>query len=221
MMKLEAKNLSFSYKLFEKNVLELRQGKTKKEILSHINLTVESGELVGVSGPSGFGKTTLCRLLAGYLKPEEGEILLDGKTLGSYKGYCPVQMIWQHPEMAVDPKMRMRDVIAEGDHVEDRVLDSLGIRQEWMDRFPQELSGGELQRFCIARALGRNTRFLLADEITTMLDLVTQSRIWHFLMEEVKRRNIGILAVSHDRGLLDRICTRQVDLQTEKDGVGK
>lgn len=221
MMKLEAKNLSFSYKLFEKNVLELRQGKTKKEILSHINLTIESGELVGVIGPSGFGKTTLCRLLAGYLKPDEGEILLDGKPLGSYRGYCPVQMIWQHPEMAVDPKMRMWDVIAEGDHVEGRILDSLGIRQEWMERFPQELSGGELQRFCIARALGRKTRFLLADEITTMLDLVTQSQIWHFLMEEVKRRNIGILAVSHDRGLLDRICTRQVDLQIEKDGVGK
>ncbi len=221
MMKLEAKKISFSYKLSEKNVLELRQGKTKKEILSHIDLTIESGELVGVIGPSGFGKTTLCRLLAGYLKPDEGEILLDGKPLGSYRGYCPVQMIWQHPEMAVDPKMRMRDVIAEGDRVEDRILDSLGIRREWMDRFPQELSGGELQRFCIARALGRKTRFLLADEITTMLDLVTQSQIWHFLMEEVKRRNIGILAVSHDRGLLDRICTRQVDLQIEKDGVGK
>lgn len=222
-MKLEAKELCFSYGASGKNgdgVLENRRNQTKTEILSGLNLTIESGELVGAAAPSGFGKTTLCRLLAGYLRPSGGVILLDGKPLASYRGYCPVQMIWQQPELAVDPKMRMQDILAEGDAVEPRVLDALGIRKEWMRRFPQELSGGELQRFCIARALGRRTRFLLADEITTMLDLVTQSQIWHFLMEEIRGRDIGLLAVSHDKELLRQICTRQIDLQMEQENRG-
>ena len=206
-MILEARDISFSYE---------RKG---AELFSNINFKVENNERVWVPGPSGYGKTTLCKILAGYLEPSKGQVLLDGKPLPE-KGYCPVQMIWQQPELAVDPKMRMRNMIAEGDEVELRVLDALGIREEWMGRYPQELSGGELQRFCIARALGKRTRFLLADEITTMLDLVTQSEIWHFLMDEIRRRGIGLLAVSHDRELLDRICTRQIDLQAEQ-GAGR
>ena len=121
-------------------------------------------------------------------------------------------MIWQQPELAVDPLLRMKDVIAEGDEVETQVLEKLGIRPEWMERFPGELSGGELQRFCIARALGKRTQFLLADEISTMLDLITQSRIWHFLIEETERRNIGMLVVSHAPELLDCVCTRKVEM---------
>ena len=91
------------------------------------------------------------------------------------KGCCPVQMIWQHPEQAVNPRLRMREVIAEGDQVEERIVRQLGIEEEWMGRYPAELSGGELQRFCIARALGKSTQFLLCDEISTMLDLITES----------------------------------------------
>ena len=69
-----------------------------------------------------------------------------------------------------------------------------------------------MQRFCIARALGERTRFLLADEISTMLDLITQSQIWSFLVQEVEQRGIGLLAVSHSRELLERVCTRVCDL---------
>ena len=69
-----------------------------------------------------------------------------------------------------------------------------------------------LQRFCIARALGEKTRFLLADEITAMLDLITQSQIWNFLLEEVKKREIGLLVVSHSEPLLERICTGRIKL---------
>ena len=72
---------------------------------------------------------------------------------------------------------------------------------------------GELQRFCIARALGRRTRYLIADEISSMLDLITQGQIWNFLMEETARRQIGMLVVSHSRELLDYVCTRQVELK--------
>ena len=99
-------------------------------------------------------------------------------------------------------------------------LAQVGLGYLHLNQSMSTLSGGELQRFCIARALGKRTRFLLADEITTMLDLVTQSEIWHFLMDEIRRRGIGLLAVSHDRELLDRICTRQIDLQAEQ-GAGR
>ena len=196
-MILEGKNLTFTYKNEE------------TPVFSNVNLTLSSSERVAVLGPSGFGKTTLCKVLAGYLTPQTGEVLIDGKTLPK-KGYCPVQMIWQHPEKAVNPRLRMRDTLADGQEVEERILRELGIEEDWMNRYPQELSGGELQRFCIARALGRDTKFLIADEISTMLDLITQSQIWNFLLKEVKEREIGLLVVSHSEPLLQQVAERRI-----------
>lgn len=200
-MILEAKNLSFRYE------------ESGRKILDQFSLQVDSSERVGILAPSGFGKTTLCKILAGYEEPETGTVLMDGKSLYSYKGYCPVQMIWQHPEQAVNPRLRMRNVFEEGDQVETELIKKLGIEPDWMNRFPTELSGGELQRFCIARALGKRTRFLLADEISTMLDFITQSQIWHFLMEETQRRGIGMIVVSHSPELVEKVCTRVVELK--------
>lgn len=200
-MILEAKNLSFRYE------------ESGRKILDQFSLQVDSSERVGILAPSGFGKTTLCKILAGYEEPETGTVLMDGKSLYSYKGYCPVQMIWQHPEQAVNPRLRMRNVFEEGDQVETELIKKLGIEPDWMNRFPTELSGGELQRFCIARALGKRTRFLLADEISTILDLITQSQIWHFLMEETQRRGIGMIVVSHSPELVEKVCTRVVELK--------
>lgn len=197
-MKLEVKDVSYSYD-------------NHKTILDHINLTVESHERVGILAPSGIGKTTLCKIMAGYLKPDQGEILVDGNPLPK-KGYCPVQMIWQHPEKAVNPRLKLKEIIADGDNVEPRIIQELGIEQDWMNRYPQELSGGELQRFCIARALGERTRFILADEISTMLDLITQSQIWEFLLKEVKRREIGLIVVSHSEPLMQAVSTRTISL---------
>lgn len=202
-MKLEIRNVTYQY-----------TGDGRK-ILDNFSLDVENTERVGLTAPSGYGKTTLCKLLSGYLEPDQGEILLDGKKLSSYKGYCPVQMIWQQPELAVNPRLRMREVILEGDQVEERIIRGLGIEEDWLNRFPGELSGGELQRFSIARALGKRTRFLIADEISTMLDLITQSQIWHFLLAEVERRKIGLITVSHNPELMDRVCSRQIDLRNK------
>lgn len=197
---LEAREISFSY------------AGSRQPVLEHLSFSLREGERLGISAPSGRGKTTLCRLLAGYERPQAGEVLLDGRPLSSYKGYCPVQMIWQHPETAVNPRLPMGEVLKEGGGVSENLMERLGIEPDWCSRFPGELSGGELQRFCIARALGQQTRFLLADEITTMLDLITQSQIWNFLLEEVEKRQIGLLVVSHDQALLDRVCERQITL---------
>ncbi|KEZ91854.1 ABC transporter ATP-binding protein [Lacrimispora celerecrescens] len=202
-MRLEANSISFQY------------DNGNKQILNNLNMYMDSGERLGLIAPSGFGKTTCCKILAGYEKPDNGEVLLDGRPLSSYKGYCPVQMIWQHPENSVNPRLKLKEVLKEGDGVEDRVIDGLGIEPEWLNRYPSEVSGGELQRFCIARALGGGTKFLLADEISTMLDLITQSQIWNFLISEVERREIGLLVVSHSQGLLERVCTRKLDLREQ------
>ena len=223
-MKLEAKALCFSYDMSGMNEIgfpgneskRTKRNRTTREILSRFDLTLESGELVGAAAPSGFGKTTLCRLLAGYLKPSAGEILLDGKPLASYRGYCPVQMIWQHPERAVNPRLKMENILSDGGQVENRIIEELGIEEDWLNRYPQELSGGELQRFCIARALGKETRFLIADEISTMLDLITQSQIWNFLLDEVKRREIGLIVVSHSEALLKQVAERKLPFTAEK-----
>lgn len=111
--------------------------------------------------PSGFGKTTLCQILAGYIKPASGQVLLDRNDIHKTQGYCPVQMIWQHPEKAVNPRLRMKDIIGEGDEIEERIINGLGIERDWFHRFPRELSGGEMQRFCIARALVNGQSFSL------------------------------------------------------------
>lgn len=198
-MKLEAKQIRFTYP------------GSKEPVLNDVSLTLESHQRLGLLGPSGLGKTTLAKILCGYEKPDGGEVLLDGKALPK-RGYCPVQMIWQHPERSVNPRLKMKEVIAEGDQVEERIIQELGIERDWFERYPQELSGGEMQRFCIARALGKRTKFLVADEISTMLDLITQSQIWNFLLKEVSDRNIGLLVISHSQELLDYVCTEQVSL---------
>ena len=195
-MILEAKNLSFQYE------------KTGRKILDQFSLKADSNERVGILAPSGFGKTTLCKILSGYEEPEAGEVILDGKPLQSYKDYCP--------EQAVNPRLRMRTVLEEGDQADPKLIEKLGIEPDWLNRFPTELSGGELQRFCIARALGKRTGFLLADEISTMLDLITQSQIWHFLIEETQKRGIGMIVVSHDPELVEKVCTRIVKLDKQQ-----
>ena len=176
-----------------------------------VQLLENQAERVALCAPSGFGKTTLCRLLAGYERPQAGEVLVAGEPLPR-RGACPVQMIWQHPEAAVDPRMRMGATLAEAGEVPGRLLDDLGIQKRWLSRYPHELSGGELQRFCIARALAANPRYLVADEVSTMLDALTQVQIWRFLMDETSRRGIGLVFVSHSPALTDRIATRVVRL---------
>lgn len=198
---LEGHDLTFFYR-----------GRKKTPVIDGLDLAISPGERVGLRGPSGRGKTTLCKLLAGYERPVRGKVLLDGRPIREYRGFCPVQMIWQHPETVVDPLLRMKQTMEEAGDIEERLLEKLHINKEWMDRYPSELSGGELQRFCLARALRAETKYLLCDEITAMLDLVTQAQIWEFILEEAERREIGMLIVSHSEALLKKVCTRIITL---------
>ena len=201
-----------------------------RPVLKGISLSVEPGEWVALAAPSGFGKTTLCRVLAGYLTPDRGSVEVDGDPL-PHRGTRPVQMIGQHPERMLDPRLRMRDSLAEGTRAgcrmgegslcadgnsdgfaQEALLEALGIRSQWMARFPHELSGGEMQRFCIARALLARPRYLICDEISTMLDAVTQARIWEVVQQEAHARQLGVVLVTHSLPLAERLASRCVSL---------
>ncbi|WP_312113345.1 ABC transporter ATP-binding protein [Brevibacillus reuszeri] len=197
-MLLEAKQIGFRYE-------------RDRPVLRGVDISIQSGEIVGLVGPSGFGKSTLSRILAGYEQPHEGQVLLDGAPLPA-SGFHPVQLVFQHPEKAVNPRWRMSRTLAEAGALDASLLERLGVQKEWLERFPNELSGGELQRFCVARALGRGTRFLLADEMTAMLDAITQAQIWQVVLEVARKEDMGVLVISHEKHLIHRLCTRVVDL---------
>lgn len=196
---LEARNISFRY------------GKDGAWVLKGVNLSAKPAERVGLIGPSGCGKSTLAKILAGYERPVEGEVLFDGSSLPQ-KGYCPVQMIYQHPEQAVNPRWKMEKTLCEGWTPDRELLKALGIQKEWLKRWPSELSGGELQRFLLARVLGPETRFLVCDEISTMLDVITQAQVWEIVSEAAERQGIGLLVVTHNMALAERVCARIVNL---------
>ncbi len=235
-MALEARGVSFSYPC-------------GRALLERVSLRVEPGERVALTGPSGRGKTTLCRILAGYLEPGEGAVLVDGVSLPDIRrgtrplgsradqpgihsnggradasGPLPVQLVWQHPEQAMDPLLRIWRSLSEAapdarrQHDVAEALDAgglsdaLGIRAEWLDRFPHELSGGELMRLCIARALMARPRYLIFDEATSMLDAITQAEIWRALIGCADARGMGLVVVSHSPALISRVATRCVDL---------
>jgi peptide/nickel transport system ATP-binding protein len=191
-----------------------RYGDQLPWVFSGLDLTLSPGEVLGLMGTSGRGKTTLARVLAGYLPPAAGRVTLDDRPLPDH-GYCPVQLIFQHPELAVNPRWRIDRVLGEAFEPSEALLDALQIDRGWLTRFPNELSGGELQRIAVARALGPGTRYLIADEMTAMLDAATQAQIWHAVREHARREQLGLLLISHDAPLVERLCDRVVMLDQD------
>lgn len=191
-MDLKAENISFSYN-------------KKKEILKDVSLSLNSNQIIGLMGDSGSGKSTLCKILAGFINNYKGKVTLDGNAIPD-KDFYPVQLIFQHPEKTMNPKWKMEKVLNESWNPPQDLKDTFGLKDNWLTRWPSELSGGELQRFSILRALNPQTKFIIADEISTMLDALTQVQIWEALIKHCRANNIGILAVSHDPGLLEVVC---------------
>lgn len=198
-MQIELRNVSYRY------------NKSSPWILKNINLKIDSKERIALIGPSGYGKSTLAKLMSGYLTPCQGTVLWNNKKLKE-KEYCPVQMIYQHPEKAVNPRWKMKDILYEGEKIEDDIIKEMGIENSWLNRWPSELSGGELQRFCIARVLNKKTKFLICDEISTMLDVITQAQIWNLLLSISNKRKIGMLIVTHNIELAKKVSSRIINI---------
>jgi peptide/nickel transport system ATP-binding protein len=198
-MLLEARDICFRY----------RKG---TPILNRVSFGVDAGERVALIGPSGCGKSTLSQILAGFLSPDSGQVMYNEKPLPD-NGYCPVQLICQHPEKAINPRWKLQRTLNEAWTPDSAFLEDMGIEKEWLTRYPTELSGGEMQRFCIARALGPQTQFLIADEMSTMLDVITQAQIWALMLSVVRKRKLGLLVVTHSLELAEQICTRIVKFE--------
>ncbi len=180
-------------------------------LLQAASLTLSAGQWVGVSGDSGAGKSTLGKLLAGYLAPQAGSVTLDGTALPK-SGVQPVQWLPQSPELAVNPRWRVAKIVREAWTPSDAQCQAFGVQEKWLSRLPQSLSGGELQRVCVLRALAPEVRFLVADEISTMLDPITQVELWQALKQEAAQRQLGVLVISHDSALLERLCPQRFHL---------
>ncbi|MBQ9239265.1 MAG: ATP-binding cassette domain-containing protein [Treponema sp.] len=191
-MSLQVKNLGFYY---EKD----------KWIFKDINFELSRGEILGIFGDSGCGKTSLVKVLSDFLSPTCGDVLIDG-SLHQKNTFRSVQLIYQHPEKIMNPLWRMKTVLEESYIPDQDLLNVFGIKQEWLERYPIELSGGELQRFSIIRALNPKTKYVIADEMTTMLDGITQAVIWKNFLAEVKKRNLGLIVISHEKSIIEKIC---------------
>lgn len=189
------------------NGLWFRYGDRLPWVVQGQSLAVAPGEVLGIMAPSGYGKTTLGKLLAGYLSPSKGNVTVAGRSLLS-KGYCPVQLVFQNPELSVNPRWRIEQILQESCVPNPCQLEALGIHPGWLSRYPHELSGGELQRVAIARLLNPATHYLIADEMTAMLDANTQALIWQVMLAFVKQQQAGLAVISHDVPLLQRLCDR-------------
>jgi peptide/nickel transport system ATP-binding protein len=210
----------------------------RNPVVRAVDLDVAPGEVVGLQGPSGCGKSTLARVLALLHPAEEGEVVLDGEAVRGTRHRVPrrlrtrIGVVHQSPRTSVDPRLSLRDAVAEPlracGHdrraVDARLADlapAVGLTDELLQRRPHAVSDGQLQRACLARALALRPRYLVSDEMTSMLDASTTAALVAVVERYRVERGAGVLAVSHDDALLDRWAHRTVRLgSTHLPGVG-
>lgn len=178
-----------------------------RQLWHNFSLNVSRGERVGISAPSGYGKTTLGRVLAGWQPYQQGSITLDDAAI-ALSGYCPVQLVPQHPELTFNPYRTTGQALRDAWNPDEEQLARFHVKAEWLTRKPNQLSGGELARIALLRALDPRTRVLIADEVTAQLDPHIQRDIWQQLIVESQQRPLSIIIFSHQRALLEQVCTR-------------
>ncbi|MFB2853654.1 ATP-binding cassette domain-containing protein [Aeromonas allosaccharophila] len=194
--------------MFEVRDLTIAQG--ERPLWQGLSLAVKAGERLGISAPSGHGKTTLGRVLAGWQSVGgRGEILLYGQPVPEQvKGYNPIQLVPQHPELTFNPYRTTGQALWDVWLPDDAMLARFMVKPAWLGRKPGQLSGGELARIALLRALDPRTRLLIADEVTAQLDPQIQRQLWRELMIECEQRGLGMVIFSHQQALLRQICHR-------------
>lgn len=187
------------------------------------DLAVRPGETLGIVGESGSGKSTLARSLVGLVRPQRGRLHFDGAPVdpsgrGRVAYLREVQLIYQHPYEALSPRMTVARAIAEPlrrhrlcppDAVAAKVaelMEQVGIPDKLAERFPRQLSGGECQRVAIARALAFDPKVLIADEVTSALDVTLQAQVMDLLLRLQKERGLTMIFISHDLAVIRRLC---------------
>ena len=208
---LEVKNLTREFE----NRLFCRE---KIQAVKQVSFRAERGMTLGIAGNSGCGKSTLVRMIAGLLKPTEGEIYLDGMRLDHMKSRREISRKIQ--ENALDPSMRIRDSLLEplkihgicGRNLQGRqermekVMELAHIGQELLSRYPHQISGGDAQRVCIGRMLMLEPEVVLLDEPTSMLDVSVQAYIMNLLKELQAQMGFTYIVISHDLEVLCSVC---------------
>ncbi|ANZ43442.1 ABC transporter [Lentzea guizhouensis] len=183
----------------------------RSPVITDFSLEVHEGQTVGLAGPSGSGKSTMARVLALLHKPFSGTVTIDGDTATRYRFNAPqrtkIGVLFQQPRLSVDPRFTLRKAIAEPLRDHDAVAelaDLVMLTEDLLDRRPHEVSDGQLQRACLARALALKPRYLICDEMTTMLDASTTAALVGVIRAYQAETNAGVLAISHDTRLLAR-----------------
>lgn len=210
----------------KKKVLELhhvhafyKEGKKRRQILEDVSFTLYEGEIVGLVGASGRGKSTLCKSILGLLKDYEGEIVHYTDR---------PQMVFQDPFSSLNPKKTIGWILEEPLRVQkigtkeerknraEEMLEKVHLPKEMYDYYPRELSGGQRQRVSIALALMTGTKFVLADEPLSALDVTVQAQMIELLKELQREEKICYLFVSHDLDVVHMICDRVLVLTDGK-----
>ncbi len=201
--------------------------KSHRRVLRDVHMTLQPGESIGVTGDSGAGKTTLGLILTGILPPDGGEIRFRGENLPALPAatrrhmYREIQIVFQHPESSFNPRWSMQRSLAEpfqlmGITPEREKLIAMtaevALDSAILERRPHQLSGGELQRAAIARAMAMKPAVVVLDEPTGMLDSLTQARIMRLLDLIRKRTGTSFILISHDQALVASFCSRGYQL---------
>jgi len=217
--------------------------RTYHKAVDAVSFEVKAGRTLCIIGESGCGKSTVCLMLTRLLDPTSGRIILDGRDVSSIRGrelkeyHRNVQIIFQNPENALDPRIRIKDSILEairnygivprGSPEEKALLKDLmgmvGLQHEHLERYPWELSGGQIQRAIIARVIALKPKVLVADEPTSMLDVSVQAQILTLLKRLQKEHGFAMLFISHDldvvRAVGDEVLVMNRGREVERGGT--
>lgn len=199
---------------------------TSFRALDGVDLEINTGETVGIVGESGSGKSTLARSIIRLNTPSGGAIRLDGQDVGALGGEAltafrrRVQMVFQNPYDSLNPRLTIAEAVAEpiwrhgiadrkaARKEADALLEMVELPSSLRDRKPQQLSGGQCQRVGLARALALKPQLLIADEITSALDVTTQAQILELLVRLQRERSLTLLYISHDLAVVSSLCQR-------------